>query len=260
MTPQLFDAHCHLDLMARPDAVADEATALGLVLFDCGVDPHDFARAKKRACGRSNIFAGIGLHPWWLADGRCGPAGVNLLCEVAAQERYIGEVGLDFSARFAGSEPLQIQALDRLCDALVQSPLAGRVISIHAVRSAGTVLDILESHGLLTPSPDSPAIIFHWFSDTSNEFVRARSAGCYFSVNERMLASKRGREYARQIPLDRLLLETDAPAEPNTETSAQSLIRSLTRTSERIASLKKCDIKRLESAVLANARSVFDLR
>lgn len=260
MKLQLFDVHCHLDLMAHPDAVADEATALGLVLFDCGVDPHDFARAKKRACGRSNIFAGIGLHPWWLADGRCGPAEVNLLCEVAAQERYIGEVGLDFSARFAGSEPLQIQALDRLCDALVQSPLAGRVISIHAVRSAGTVLDILESHGLLTPSPDSPAIIFHWFSDTSNEFVRARSAGCYFSVNERMLASKRGREYARQIPLDRLLLETDAPAEPNTETSAQSLIRSLTRTSERIASLKKCDIKRIESAVLANARSVFDLR
>lgn len=260
MEPRLFDAHCHLDLMAHPDAVADEATALGLGLFDCGVDPHDFARAKKRACGRSNIFAGIGLHPWWLADGRCGPAEVNLLCEVAAQERYIGEVGLDFSARFAGSEPLQIQALDRLCDALVQSPLAGRVISIHAVRSAGTVLDILESHGLLTPSPDSPAIIFHWFSDTSDELVRARDADCYFSVNERMLASKRGREYARQIPLDRLLLETDAPAEANTETSAQSLIKSLTRTSERIASLKNCDAKRIESAVLTNAHSVFDLR
>lgn len=260
MTPQLFDAHCHLDLMAHPDAVADEATALGLVLFDCGVDPHDFARAKKRACGRSNIFAGIGLHPWWLADGRCGPAEVNLLCEVADQECYIGEVGLDFSARFAGSEPLQIQAFDQLCKALVQHPLAERVISIHAVRSVGTVLDALESYGLLTPSPNSPAIIFHWFSGTSNEFVRARNAGCFFSVNERMLASKRGREYARQIPLDRLLLETDAPAEPNTETSAQSLIRSLTRTSERIASLKKCDIKRIESAVLANARSVFDLR
>lgn len=260
MTPQLFDAHCHLDLMARPDAVADEATTLGLSLFDCGVDPRDFARAKKRAYNHSNIFAGIGLHPWWLVDGRCGPAEVNLLCEVATQERYIGEVGLDFSTRFAGSEPLQIQALERLCDALVQHPFAGRVISIHAVRSAGTVLDVLESHGLLTPSPDSPAIIFHWFSGTSNEFVRARSAGCYFSVNERMLATKRGREYARQIPLDRLLLETDAPAEPNTETSAQSLIKSLARTSMRIASLKNCDAKRIESVVLANAHSVFDLR
>lgn len=260
MTPQLFDAHCHLDLMARPDAVADEATTLGLSLFDCGVDPRDFARAKKRACNRSNIFAGIGLHPWWLADGRCGPAEVNLLCEVAAQERYIGEVGLDFSARFAGSEPLQIQAFDRLCDALVQHPLAGRVISIHAVRSAGTVLDALESFGLLTLSPNSPAIIFHWFSGTSNEFVRARNAGCFFSVNERMLATKRGREYARQIPLDRLLLETDAPAQPQADASAQQLITSLKSVSRHIAELKNCVVESAESIVLENSRFIFDFR
>lgn len=260
MEPRFFDAHCHLDLMLSPDAAASESAALGLGLFDCGIDPRDFSTANERARRQPGIIAGVGLHPWWLADGRCGTAEVNLLCEVAAQERYIGEVGFDFSARFAGSEPLQIQALIRLCDTLVQNPLAGRVISIHAVRSAGTVLDILESHGLLTPNPDSPAIIFHWFSGTSDELVRARNAGCFFSVNERMLASKRGREYARQIPLDRLLLETDAPAEPNTETSAQSLIRSLAWASERIASLKNCDAKRTESAVLTNARSVFSLR
>ena len=260
MAPQLFDAHCHLDLMAHPDAVADEATALGMGLFDCGVDPRDFARAKKRACNRSNIFAGIGLHPWWLADGRCGTAEINLLCEVAAQERLIGEVGLDFSARFAGSEPLQIQALDRLCDALVQYPLTGRVISIHAVRSAGTVLDALESYGLLTPSPNSPAIIFHWFSGTSNEFVRARNAGCYFSVNERMLATKRGREYARQIPLDRLLLETDAPAQPQADASARQLITSLKSASLHIAELKNCVVESAESIVLENSRFIFDFR
>ncbi len=260
MAQQLFDAHCHLDLMAHPDAVADEATALGMGLFDCGVDPRDFARAKKRACNRSNIFAGIGLHPWWLADGRCGTAEINLLCEVAAQERLIGEVGLDFSARFAGSEPLQIQAFDRLCDALVQHPLAGRVISIHAVRSAGTVLDALESFGLLTLSPNSPAIIFHWFSGTSNEFVRARNAGCFFSVNERMLATKRGREYARQIPLDRLLLETDAPAEAQADINARQLITSLKSVSRHITELKKCAAEGVESIVLANSRSIFDFQ
>lgn len=260
MEPRLFDAHCHLDLMAHPDAVADEATALGLILFDCGVDPHDFARAKKRACGRSNIFAGIGLHPWWLADGRCGNAEINLLCEVAAQERLIGEVGLDFSARFAGSEPLQVQAFDRLCDALVQHPLAGRVISIHAVRSAGAVLDVLESHGLLIPNSDSPVIIFHWFSGTSDELVRARNASCIFSVNERMLASKRGREYARQIPLDRLLLETDAPAEPQADTSARQLIASLKSVSRRIAELKNCAVESVESIALGNSHSIFDFR
>ena len=246
--------------MAHPDAVADEATALGLGLFDCGVNPRDFASVHGRTRRPPTVIKGIGLHPWWLADGHCGFDEINLLCEVAAQERYIGEVGLDFSARFAGSEPLQTQALDQLCEALTQHPLTGRVISIHAVRSAGTVLDILESHGLLIPNPSSPVSIFHWFSGTSDELVRARDAGCYFSVNERMLASKRGREYARQIPLDRLLLETDAPAEANAEISAQSLIRSLESASEHVASLKKCDAKHIESAVLANARSVFSLR
>ena len=260
MEPRLFDAHCHLDLMAHPDAVADEATALGLGLFDCGVDPRDFASAHRRTRRPPTVIKGIGLHPRWLADERCGNAEIDLLCQIAAQERFVGEVGLDFSARFDGSEPLQIQAVQTCALPILQHPLTGRVISIHAVRSAGAVLDILESHGLLIPNPDSPAIIFHWFSGTSDELARARNAGCYFSVNERMLATKRGREYARQIPLDRLLLETDAPAEPNTETSAQSLIRSLTRTSERIASLKDCDEKCIESAVLANARSVFDLR
>lgn len=260
MEPQFFDTHCHLDLMLGPDTAASESAALGLGLFDCGVDPRDFSAANERARRQPSIIAGVGLHPWWLADGRCGPAEVNLLCEFAAQERYIGEVGLDFSACFAGSEPLQIQALDRLCDALVQHPLVGRVISIHAVRSAGAVLDVLESHGLLIPNSDSPAIIFHWFSGTSDELARARNAGCNFSVNERMLASKRGREYARQIPLDRLLLETDAPAEPQADASARQLITSLKSASLHIAELKNCAEESVESTVLGNSRSIFDFR
>ena len=260
MGPQFFDTHCHLDLMLGPDAAASESAALGLGLFDCGVDPRDFAAAKKRAGRYPNIIAGAGLHPWWLADGRCGPAEVNLLCEVAAQERHIGEVGLDFSARFAGSEPLQIRAFDRLCDTLVQRSLAGRVISIHAVRSAGAVLDVLESHGLLIPNPDSPVIIFHWFSGTSDELVRARNAGCYFSVSERMLATKRGREYVRQIPLDRLLLETDAPFDQQSNTSAQQLVASLKSTSRHIAELKNYAAESIESIVLDNSRSIFAFR
>ena len=73
-----------------------------------------------------------------------------------------------------------------------------------------------------------------------------------------MLATKRGREYARQIPLDRLLLETDAPAEPGAETSARQLIDSLIRTSEIIASLKNCAAESVKSVVLRNSHSIFD--
>lgn len=258
MEPQFFDAHCHLDLMAHPDAIADEATTLGLGLFDCGVDPRDFAAARERAIRHPGIFAGVGLHPWWITDGRCGDTEVDLLCTLAAQERFIGEVGLDFSSRFAGTEEIQTQAFERLCQALSQNSLAGRVLSIHAVRAAGATLDILESNGLLKDTPNSPTIIFHWFSGTSDELVNARHTGSFFSINERMLANKRGREYARQIPLNRLLLETDAPAEPDAKTSARQLVDSLIRTSEIIATLKDCAAESVKSVVLENSRSIFD--
>lgn len=260
MELQSFDAHCHLDLMACPNAVAHEAATMGLELFDCGVDPRDFATASERASSSPNVIAGVGLHPWWIADGRCGTAEVDLLCELASRERFIGEVGLDFSPRFTGTEGIQTQAFQRLCQALSQHPLLDRVLSIHAVRAAGATLDILESSGLLKDDPNSPTIIFHWFSGTSDELIRARIAGCYFSVNERMLATKRGREYARQIPLNRLLLETDAPAEQNKETTARQLVDSLARTSEVVAAIKKCDTQSIKSAVLGNTHSIFDLR
>lgn len=246
--------------MADPDAVAREAATMGLGLFDCGVDPRGFVPAYERARNNPNVIAGAGLHPWWIADGRCGAAEVDLLCELACRERFIGEVGLDFSPRFTGTEGMQTQVFERLCQTLSQRPLPDRVLSIHAVRAAGAVLDVLESHGLLIPNPDSPAIIFHWFSGTSDELIRARNAGCYFSVNERMLASKRGREYARQIPLDRLLLETDAPAEANTETSARQLADSLARASKVITQLKTRDAGSIESIILENSHSIFGLR
>lgn len=246
--------------MACPNAVAHEAATMGLELFDCGVDPRDFAAASERASSSPNVIAGVGLHPWWIADGRCGTAEVGLLCKLASRERFIGEVGLDFSPRFTSTEEIQTQAFERLCQALSQHPLAGRALSIHAVRAAGATLDILESNGLLKDTPNSPAIIFHWFSGTSDELVRARHAGSFFSINERMLATKRGREYARQIPLDRLLLETDAPAEPDAETSARQLVDSLIRASEVIAALKNCPEESIKSVVLENSHSIFDFR
>lgn len=259
MEPRLIDAHCHLDLMAYPNTVADETAAIGLGVFDCRVDPRDFAAAKKRASRYPNIIAGIGLHPWWLVDGRCGTAEVGLLCKFASRERFIGEVGLDFSPRFTGTEGMQTQVFERLCQTLSQRPLPDRVLSIHAVRAAGIALDILKSHELLTPSPNSPAIIFHWFSGTSDELIRARNAGCYFSVNERMLASKRGREYARQTPIARLLLETDAPPGLDAPYSADALETSLSGALATLADIRHQSPDKLAHAIAATGARLLGL-
>lgn len=239
--------------MANAEEVASQLDQAGLAVFDCGVDPREFDAACARAKRHPGIVAGVGLHPWWIADGRCGDAEFALLCDIAAHERFIGEVGLDFSPRFAESAETQVAAFTKLCGALTGNPMAGRVISIHTVRSADTVLDILENHDLLKADPGSPTVIFHWFSGTSNEFVRARNAGCFFSVNERMLATKRGREYARQIPERQLLLETDYPRDPGDTCSATELRHSLERTVEQLADLRKTTAGALASTTAATA-------
>ena len=267
-TPRLFDTHCHLDLMADAESIASQLDAAGLGVFDCGVDPREYEAARERSQRHAGIVTGVGLHPWWIADGRCGEAEISMLCDIATHERFIGEVGLDFGRRGlpAGYEDearaQQLAAFERLCETIATHPLPGRVLSIHAVNSAGTVLDILEQHGLLkadgSDDESSPTtIIFHWFSGTSDDFTRARHSGCYFSINERMLAIKRGREYAKQIRENLLLVETDHPCSPDNDCSADDLRGSLERALRMLAEIHRLDAPSLAEVTTANAKSLF---
>ncbi len=59
--------------------------------------------------------------------------------------------------------------------------------------------------------PDHGTVILHWLTGTASDARRGVELGCYFSVNERMLASLAGRRIAAAVPTDRLLTETDGP-------------------------------------------------
>ena len=172
---------------------------------------------------------GVGAHPWWVAQGKISDEDKALLPDLVASARYVGEVGLDFGKNglvksvFATDEQTkqaQIEVLRTIFAAAKKSPAPsviegagetkdGRVFSFHAVRGADVIMDMLEEYELL----EDNTIIFHWFSGSSAQLKRARDLGCFFSVNAFMLQTKRGREYAKAIPLDRLLIETDLPEE-----------------------------------------------
>lgn len=203
----LADMHCHLDFSSDMAALARLAQAHGVAAFSNTVTPEGYLAARDALTGFPNVRTGVGLHPWWVADGRCGAEQVELACRLIQETRFVGEVGLDFAPRREGTFETQLDAFERIVDACcVQS---SKVISIHAVRSATAVLDVLERHR----ATHINACILHWFSGSSQELARARELGCHFSVNPNMLATKRGRAYARQIPPERLLLETDLPEE-----------------------------------------------
>ena len=252
---RLADMHCHLDWIAQAAAVAEEARERGIGLLCTPVTPRDTLAARKHFATHPNVRVGLGLHPWWIEDSAAGRSLIDRAVELASTSSFIGEVGLDFSPAHTASAHLQTEAFERLARACAERPRPGRTISIHAVRSTETALDILERTGLITHA----RCIFHWFSGTSNDLARLRAHGCYVSVNERMLATKRGREYARQMPLDRLLLETDAPARAGVAVSAEVLEGALMRTAAQLATIRGIELEQLLDTIAETSARLLNL-
>ncbi len=230
---KFFDAHAHMSFAPDVGAFAPWFTERFAGAFSTTVSPADYRFAQQALASFPKIKVGVGAHPWWIAQGKISDEDKALLPGLVANARYIGEVGLDFGknglakSAFETDEQTkqaQIEVLRTIFAAAKKDPSrlsgtegaegtgeakGGRIFSFHAVRSADVIMDMLEKYGLL----EDNTIIFHWFSGSSAQLKRARDLGCFFSVNAFMLQTKRGREYAKAIPLDHLLIETDLPEE-----------------------------------------------
>ncbi len=195
------------------------------------------------------IRVGVGLHPWWVpADAKQALAMADALAEHLASTRFVGEVGLDFAPRRKNTASSQVAALERILDAVAQGG-GGAVVSLHAVRSADVVLDLLEARRITYTN----LCIFHWFSGTAQERVRAERLGCAFSVGARMLATKQGRAHARAIPATRLFLETDQPASEGSTYTAQAWETDLRTTLTTLAALREQDEDELAATLTTSS-------
>lgn len=251
----LIDTHCHLDFAGNAVELAAAYAACGGALSGT-CDPRDFERVRsKLAPYAPRVRVGLGLHPWWVADGTCGEGEVALFERLAPAAPLISEVGLDFQPRRADTRDAQIEAFERVCAAAAR-PLGEfprRIMSIHSSAAATCVLDVLERTGCL----DACICIFHWFSGSQEELTRAIESGCLFSVNERMLKTKRGRAYARAIPKDRLLVETDFPGKPGTTALAVDVAPCLERTMSLLAAARGADERLLAATVAATSERIL---
>ena len=203
----LFDMHCHLDFVENAAEFEALASRCGITSLSNTVAPQDYKGAYDVFANSEYAHIALGAHPWWIADGRIGEAELALFESLAEEAEFIGEVGLDFAGKRAETRDVQLAAFERILNACT-----GKLISMHASAAEAELLDLLESTGAASRND----CILHWYSGPSDQLKRALDLGCYFSVGKRMLATKRGREYARIIPLDRLLVESDMPSKENT--------------------------------------------
>ena len=248
-----FDAHVHANLMDSPLNVARSSNEAELGLFTCGVTPHDYLELAPQLT-QENIRVGLGAHPWYISDGRVTQKDTEFLLELMEQTPYIGEIGLDFSSRYCvdGLQELQVKAFTQICAraAELSRNSQPRVLSMHTVRSVDAVLDILEQTG----AAQACIPIIHWFSGSSDELQKAIKLGCWFSVGEMSLKTKRGREYAKVYPKDKLLTETDLPSSDHTDISSANIVDSLKRA---LSGLSEARGYSVQTEVMANAAGVF---
>lgn len=248
-----WDMHCHLGWFEDPVRTARDAAAGGAGLFAVTVTPREYQDVAGLFQAEKYVRLGAGLHPWWVRDA----ADADSLLDLLPETRFVGEIGLDASARHVSTWDAQLAAFERICATCAQTSdaAAPKVLSIHAVRSAGAVLDVLERTGAAT----SCRCVLHWFSGSSEELWRAVELGCSFSLGERALGTRRGREYARILPAERLLSETDLPESPNAPGGASAVLASLNRVVTSVAVVRDASPEEVRRLFAINAAALLDV-
>ena len=197
----VLDSHCHIGLVKNSSNYAKCLTKFRAISY--GVIPSKFEFEKTLK--NENIYVGIGFHPLEVIKYSDTSKELEFFKNNIENTQFIGEIGLDFSKNNEKHKDIQIYVFKEICKCL--SKWKNKIISIHSVNASKYILDILTS----TKADKNNTIIFHWFSDSCKYLNDAKDRGYLFSVGPRMVQSRRGFEYARQIPESKLLIETDLP-------------------------------------------------
>lgn len=257
---ELIDSHAHLEFPQfdedRP-AVLERARDAGvetLLAIGSGTGPHRLDAAIPFAEEHDWIFATVGIHPHEakLAAEEHFPR----LQELARHPRVIawGEIGLDY---FYDHSPRDVQ--QRVFRRQLEQARAAKLpIVIHCRDAWADCLEILEqdwrSAGL--------GGILHCFTGTADDARRGLNMGFLvsFAGNVTYPKAQPLREVARDVPLDRLLIETDSPfLSPQGRRGKRNEPAYVAEVAKALASVRHLAAEEMAARTAANFRRFFRL-
>ncbi|MEW5908368.1 MAG: TatD family hydrolase [Thermodesulfobacteriota bacterium] len=205
----LFDSHCHLDDPAFGSDIKDvirrasKAGVKGIMI--AGIDRKSSEKAVSIARSHAGIYASIGFHPHDSKD--CSDEDLEGLKLLTASPKACawGEIGLDFNRMFSPRKTQEkwfIQQLEIAKE--LDLPLI-----LHERDTGGRLIEILKANGI-----HEPGGVIHCFSGTRSELKTYLDLGYYIGVTGVVTLKDRGGDLQRlskEIPSNRLLVETDAP-------------------------------------------------
>lgn len=229
----MYDSHCHLDLMDNMTSIVQSLEKENVGILSVGTTPRAYLKEVEMFGDLKNIHVALGLHPQLVGSGYDD---IELFESLVQQCHYIGEVGLDFSKEYITNKDQQIEIFKRVLLCCERS--GNKVVSIHSLKSAGTVLKTLSQLRL----DNKNIYILHWFTGSIAQMQNAVDMGCFFSINPKMLKTKSGINLIKKIPPNKILLETDAPFSVKLQSTKQ-LDDMLQNMIDNISMLKGMDMK-----------------
>jgi TatD DNase family protein len=203
----MIDSHCHLDF-EQFDGLRDQmfanAREAGVgTIINIGVDIPSSKKSVALAGRHEMVYATVGIHPH---DAKLvNDASLTQLEELTRQQKVvaIGEIGLDFY-RDLSPRQAQVAAFRQQLELALEVKLP---VVIHTRESFRQTLDIVKDY-----ARDLKGGVFHCFPGTVDEAYEVIDLGFHISVGG-IITFKKARmaEVAAEIPLDKILIETDSP-------------------------------------------------
>ena len=208
---KLVDSHCHINfegLDERLPEVLENARRNNVShMVAISVDMENYPRVREIADSYDAIFCSVGVHPNTEPDGSEGfEPTTEQLVEMAAHKKVvgIGETGLDYF-RSEGDLEWQRERFRRHIDAGRET---GLPIIVHTREAATDTLRMLREENV-----GDAAGVIHCFTEDWDFAVAAMDLGFYLSFSGIVTfkSAKQIQEVASKAPIDRILVETDAP-------------------------------------------------
>jgi len=257
----VIDTHCHLD-SERFEADRDEVIARafaagvrGVVVPAVGPDRWESLLAWPSR--QPQIQVGLGIHPQLLPDLPESEDERHLarLDELLARggAAAVGECGLD-AASVASGAPMerQVRVLERH---LALARRHGLPVLMHCLRAHKELIALLKR----VPFPEA-GLLMHSYSGGADQVRFYAKAGCHFSFAGPVTFedARRPLDAARAVPLDRLLLETDAPDQaPHPHRGGRSEPSYLPLIRDALARARGEAVEALAEATTGNALALF---
>lgn len=241
----LIDTHVHIDELTDLEGAIRRAQSVGIkAIIGVGSDLVSNEKVLQIAQAFPGyVFPALGFHPWQIEAGKLD---ATLLAMDNEIERCValGEVGLDFKVEV--DKALQIRAFRSI---LELAATRDKPVIIHARGAWEEALSMVVEAGV-------EKAVFHWYSGPMGVLRRIIERGYSISATPALAYSPRHRKAIRRMPIEGLLLETDAPqAYRGVESEPKDLLTFLFM----VADLKDMEPEEVAQKTAQNAVELFGL-